>query len=90
VTTLDHKNMSANPPSPVTSSSSMASSPSRASLQPSTPGSAGGHARKPSEYGAVERFKHNHSAPDRRNSMSSRLRTALVSSAGDGTSDTFI
>jgi serine/threonine-protein kinase RIM15 len=84
VTTMDHKNVFANPPSPATSTSSIASSPSRASLPPSTPGSAGSHARKPSEYGAVERFKHNHMDSDRRNSMPSRLRTASVSSAGDG------
>jgi serine/threonine-protein kinase RIM15 len=79
VTTMD-KNTNANPPSPATSTSSVASSPSRASL----PGSAGGHARKPSEFGAVERFKHNHMDSERRNSMPSRLRTASVSSAGDG------
>nr|GAT59960.1 serine/threonine protein [Mycena chlorophos] len=90
VTTIDpnnaNKGMSTNPPSPATSSSSIASSPSRTSLPPSTPGSGGGHSRKPSEYGAVERFKLNHmdGGLDRRNSMPSRLRTASVSSAGDG------
>lgn len=84
VTTSDPKNMITNPPSPATSTSSIASSPSRASLPPPTPGS-GTHSRKPSEYGAVERFKHNHlEGIDRRNSMPSRLRTASVSSAGDG------
>ncbi|KIY67931.1 hypothetical protein CYLTODRAFT_490178 [Cylindrobasidium torrendii FP15055 ss-10] len=70
------------PPSPATStSSSIASSPSRTS----TPGS-GGHGRKPSEYGPVDRFKHAHheNSVDRRNSMPSRLRTASVSSVGDG------
>ncbi|KAJ7129508.1 hypothetical protein C8R44DRAFT_776963 [Mycena epipterygia] len=87
VTTIDPKVMATNPPSPATSNSSIASSPSRTSLPPSTPGSAtgGGHSRKPSEYGAVERFKLNHlEGLDRRNSMPSRLRTASVSSAGDG------
>ncbi|KAJ6486371.1 hypothetical protein C8R47DRAFT_1128241 [Mycena vitilis] len=86
VTTIDPKAMATNPPSPATSNSSIASSPSRTSLPPSTPGSAsGGHSRKPSEYGAVERFKLNHlEGLDRRNSMPSRLRTASVSSAGDG------
>ncbi|KAJ6628781.1 RIM15, signal transduction response regulator [Mycena sp. CBHHK59/15] len=85
VTTIDPKAMATNPPSPATSSSSIASSPSRTSLPPSTPGSASGHSRKPSEYGAVERFKLNHlEGLDRRNSMPSRLRTASISSAGDG------
>ncbi|KAJ6539501.1 hypothetical protein B0H19DRAFT_1037582 [Mycena capillaripes] len=84
VTTIDPKAMATNPPSPATSNSSIASSPSRTSL-PATPGSASGHSRKPSEYGAVERFKLNHlEGLDRRNSMPSRLRTASVSSAGDG------
>lgn len=84
VTNIDAKVMATNPPSPATSSSSLASSPSRTSLPPPTPGS-GGHSRKPSEYGAVERFKLNHlEGGDRRNSMPSRLRTASVSSAGDG------
>jgi serine/threonine-protein kinase RIM15 len=84
VTTMDTKTMSTNPPSPSTSASSMASSPSRSSVPPSTPGSAG-HSRKPSEYGAVERFKLNHlEGIERRNSMPSRLRTASVSSGGDG------
>lgn len=85
VTTIDPKTMSTNPPSPATSTSSIASSPSRTSLPPSTPGSATSHSRKPSEYGAVERFKLNHlEGLDRRNTMPSRLRTASVSSAGDG------
>lgn len=86
VTTFDGKPIT-NPPSPATSTSSIASSPSRGSIPPSTPGSANGgghaHARKPSEYGAVERFKLNHMDADgnRRNSMPSRLRTASVSSS---------
>ena len=85
VTSMDPKLMSTNPPSPATSTSSIASSPSRASLPPSTPGiPTTSHGRKPSEYGAVERFKLNHLEGDRRNSMPSRLRTASVSSAGDG------
>ena len=72
-----------NPPSPATSTSSISSSVSRG---PPTPGSAGSHARKPSEFGAVERFKLNHLEGDvsRRNSMPSRLRTASVSTTGDG------
>lgn len=85
VTTMDPKMIATNPPSPSTSASSVASSPSRASLPPPTPISAGNHNRKPSEYGAVERFKLNHlEGGDRRNAMPSRLRTASVSSAGDG------
>ena len=71
-----------NPPSPATSTSSIASSPSRAN---SASGS-GSHVRKPSEFGAVERFKLSHMDGDlvRRNSMPSRLRTASVSTDGDG------
>lgn len=86
VTSMDPKLMLTNPPSPATSTSSIASSPSRASIAPSTPGSVGipTHGRKPSEYNTVERFKLNHLEGDRRNSMPSRLRTASVSSAGDG------
>lgn len=86
VTNMDPKTMPTNPPSPATSTSSLASSPSRPSGPPLTPGSAAGnHSRKPSEYGAVERFKLNHlEGGDRRNSMPSRLRTASVSSTGDG------
>ena len=82
VTSMDPKLMSTNPPSPATSTSSIASSPSRSSLPPLTPGT--GHSRKPSDLGAVERFKLNHLEGDRRNSMPSRLRTASVSSVGDG------
>ena len=50
-----------NPPSPATSVSSVASSPSHASMAPSTPGSgqiSHGHSRNPSEFGAIENFKH--------------------------------
>ncbi|KAF8311179.1 hypothetical protein DL93DRAFT_2061386 [Clavulina sp. PMI_390] len=66
------------PPSPTNSTSSVGSGLSRA---PSTPAS--GHARRPSEYGPVERFKQSHMDPDghRRNSMPSRLRTSSMSSA---------
>ncbi|KAL1702282.1 hypothetical protein EV121DRAFT_262171 [Schizophyllum commune] len=71
-----------NPPSPATSTSSIASSPSRASVPAGVTSS--GHVRKPSDLGAVERFKLNHlEGEHRRNSMPSRLRTASVSSAGD-------
>lgn len=84
VVTTDNKSGIANPPSPATSTSSIASSPSRATTS-SAQASAGSHSRKPSEYGAIERFKLNHlDGADRRNSMPSRLRTASVSSAGDG------
>jgi serine/threonine-protein kinase RIM15 len=84
VTTMDPKALPTNPPSPATSTSSIASSPSRTSLPSSAPGSGSNHSRKASEIGAVERFKLNHLDSDRRNSMPSRLRTASVSSAGDG------
>ncbi|KDQ64634.1 hypothetical protein JAAARDRAFT_28272 [Jaapia argillacea MUCL 33604] len=89
VTAVDPKHMTTNPPSPATSTSSIASSPSRGSLPSSNQGSAGGHARKPSEFSTVERFKLNHLEDGlRRNSMPSRLRTASISSGGDG-SDTW-
>ncbi|OBZ70089.1 Serine/threonine-protein kinase cek1 [Grifola frondosa] len=84
VTTVEAgKIVPTNPPSPATSTSSISSSVSRG---PPTPGSAGSHVRKPSEYGAVERFKqHNHFDDGiRRNSMPSRLRTASVSTNGEG------
>ncbi|KNZ74803.1 Serine/threonine-protein kinase cek1 [Termitomyces sp. J132] len=55
-----------NPPSPSTSVSSVASSPSRASLPPLTPGSGGAHSRKPSEYGAVERSRAQETVPARK------------------------
>lgn len=85
-TTLDtssNKNTTTtNPPSPATSTSSIASSPSRG---PSTPGSTSSHVRKPSEFGAVERFKLSHLDGDisRRNSMPSRLRASSVSTSGE-------
>lgn len=82
VTTVEPGRMPAGPPSPATSTSSIASSPSRTSLPPPTPGTGVGHVRKLSEYGAVERFKLNHLEGERRGH--SRLRTASVSSAGDG------
>jgi serine/threonine-protein kinase RIM15 len=76
-----------NPPSPSTSASSVASSPSYSSMGPSTPGSFGGqsagHNRRPSEYGALERFKLNHMEGDRRGAVPSRLRTASISSSAD-------
>lgn len=87
VTTIDQKTISQGPPSPSTSTSSIASSPSRTSMPPSTSGSSSGnHTRKPSEFGAIERFKLNHlDGVERRNTMPSRLRTASISSsAGDG------
>ena len=90
VTTSEPKLVPTNPPSPATSASSVASSPSRTSQQPLTPTS-GTHSRKPSEFGAVERFKLSHleGGLDRRNSIASRLRTASVSSVGDGSGSEF-
>jgi len=87
VTALDQRSFTQGPPSPSTSTSSIASSPSRTSITPSTPGgSSSSHARKPSEFGALERFKLNHlDGVERRNTMPSRLRKASVSSSvGDG------
>lgn len=84
ITNMDPKFTTNNPPSPATSTSSIASSPSQASQPPATPGSLGTHSRKPSELGAVERFKLNHMETERRNTMPSRLRTSSVSSMGDG------
>lgn len=84
VTNIDPKFTTNNPPSPATSTSSIASSPSQGSYPPTTPGSMGTHSRKPSELGAVERFKLNHLEAERRNIMPSRLRTSSVSSIGDG------
>ncbi|KIK29322.1 hypothetical protein PISMIDRAFT_89557 [Pisolithus microcarpus 441] len=86
VTAIDQKSISHGPPSPSTSTSSIASSPSRASI-PTTPGgSSGCHIRKPSEFGAIERFKQNYlDGIERRNTMPSRLRTASISSStGEG------
>lgn len=82
VTSVEPGRIQAGPPSPATSTSSIASSPSRSSIPPLTPGTGVGHARKPSEYGALERFKLNHLESERR--APSRLRTASVSSVGDG------
>ncbi|KAG8743368.1 hypothetical protein FRC10_012172 [Ceratobasidium sp. 414] len=84
---LESRSSSTNPPSPSTSTSSIASSPSRTSMQPSTPASSmSGHTRRPSEFGAVERFKSSHLDNDgvRRNSMPSRLRTSSMSSQDAG------
>ncbi|KAK7695966.1 hypothetical protein QCA50_000605 [Cerrena zonata] len=77
------KSSTTGPPSPATSTSSIASSPSRG---PPTPASANGHNRKHSDYNTIERLKLNHMDSDvvRRNSMPSRLRTASVSTSGDG------
>jgi len=84
VTTIEPK-IGAGPPSPATSTFLVVSSPSRLSLSSLTSAGSSGHVRKPSEYGAVERFKLNHmEGGERRNSLRSRLRTASVSSVGDG------
>ncbi|KAF9045882.1 hypothetical protein BDP27DRAFT_1386525 [Rhodocollybia butyracea] len=83
VTTIEPSSrvLATGPPSPATSTSSVASSPSRTSLPPSTPGSAGGnHGRKPSEFGAIERFKQNFLD----GGVDLGCETASVSSAGDG------
>ena len=77
--------ISTNPPSPSTSTSSIASSPSRGSIPAPLVMGMGGHSRRPSEYSAVERFKLNQEANDRRNSVPSRLRTASISSSDAGT-----
>ncbi|KZT62948.1 hypothetical protein CALCODRAFT_552399 [Calocera cornea HHB12733] len=85
---LDPKGVTS-PPSPSTSTSSIASTPSRGNFPPLTPGGGSpGHARRPSEHGVLERFKTQHDDGIRRNSMPSRLRTASVSSGGDHTSGT--
>ena len=68
------------PPSPSTSTSSIASSPSRGSMPPSTPGSSTSHVRRPSEFGPVDRFRQHQLDETRRNSMPSRLRTSSMSS----------
>ncbi|KAG8865273.1 hypothetical protein FRB96_000163 [Tulasnella sp. 330] len=82
VTTIDPTRHITSPPSPSTSTSSIASSPSRASLPSSAAGSSSaGHNRRPSEFGPVERFKQHHMDDGiRRNSMPSRLRTSSMSS----------
>lgn len=82
ITAVEPGRIPAGPPSPATSTSSIGSSPSRSSLPPLTPNTGVGHGRKPSEYGTLERFKLNHLEGERR--APSRLRTASVSSGGDG------
>ncbi|KAG8902350.1 hypothetical protein FRB99_004564, partial [Tulasnella sp. 403] len=79
ITNTDPRNLTS-PPSPSTSTSSIASSPSRGSMPPSTPGSNASHNRRPSEFGPLERFKQHHLDDGRRNSMPSRLRTSSMSS----------
>ncbi|EJU06200.1 hypothetical protein DACRYDRAFT_112948 [Dacryopinax primogenitus] len=85
--TVDGKGITS-PPSPSTSTSSIASTPSRANFPPLTLGGSPGHVRRPSEHGVLDRFKTQHEDGIRRNSMPSRLRTASVSSGGDHTSGT--
>ena len=76
-----------NPPFPGASVSSVVSSPSRASMAPSTLGSgqiSHGHSRNRSEFGAIEHFKYTFLDSDvsRRYSMPSRLPTSSVSGKG--------
>ena len=71
-----------NPPIPGASVSSVVSSPSRASMAPSTLGSgqiSHTHSRNRSEFGAIEHFKYTFLDSDvsRRRSMPSRLRTSV-------------
>ena len=85
VTNMDHTGniLSGGPPSPATSTSSIASSPSRTSIIPSTPAIGNTHSRKPSEYGAVERFKFNYmEGLDRRNSMAVGYERPLYQAQG--------
>lgn len=77
----------AGPPSPSTSTSSAASTPSRASIQPSTPGSMvvpNNHLRRPSELNALERVKSStESDVLRRASAPSRVRAGSGSSISE-------
>ena len=81
-------NSGAGPPSPTTSTSSAASTPSRASIPPSTPGSYAmvppQHFRRPSELNALDRVKSSEDAElFRRSSAPSRVRTGSASSMSD-------
>ena len=75
------------PPSPSTSTSSAVSTPSRASIAPSTPGSvpiSGHHFRRPSELNALERVKSSQDSDViRRASAPSRVRAGSGSSIGE-------
>ncbi|OCF75273.1 AGC protein kinase [Kwoniella mangroviensis CBS 8886] len=80
------------PPSPTTSTSSAASTPSRTSNMPQTPGMmpAPQHVRRPSELNALDRVKlsddiHNDLA--RRNSTPIRVRAGSGSSAGSASAE---
>ncbi|WVQ85691.1 hypothetical protein IAT38_007857 [Cryptococcus sp. DSM 104549] len=74
------------PPSPTTSTSSAASTPSRASNQPTTPGLvpvSSQHIRRPSELNALDRVKSTDDSDlSRRGSTQIRLRAGSGSSAG--------
>ena len=77
----------AGPPSPSTSTSSAASTPSRASVPPSTPGSSiiqNNHFRRPSELNALERVKSSQDSDVvRRASAPSRVRAGSGSSVSE-------
>ncbi|KAK4684867.1 serine/threonine-protein kinase RIM15, partial [Tremellales sp. Uapishka_1] len=74
------------PPSPSTSTSSAASTPSRTSVPPSTPGSmpVPSHFRRPSELNALDRVKLTEDSEiARRNSAPNRVRAGSGSSVSD-------
>lgn len=82
-----HSHIAGGPPSPSTSTSSAASTPSRASIPPSTPGSIlipGHHFRRPSELNALERVKSSQDSDIiRRASAPSRVRAGSGSSVSE-------
>ncbi|WVR05595.1 hypothetical protein IAU60_002614 [Kwoniella sp. DSM 27419] len=81
------------PPSPTTSTSSAASTPSRASIAPTTPGVGmmppfPQHFRRPSELNAIDRVKLTEDAEGpRRNSAPIRMRAGSSSSAGSASAE---
>ncbi|WWC60586.1 uncharacterized protein I303_103160 [Kwoniella dejecticola CBS 10117] len=91
--TSDVNAASALPPSPTTSTSSAASTPSRASNMPQTPGmmpSVPQHIRRPSELNALDRVKlteDNNAEATRRNSTPIRVRAGSGSSAGSASAE---
>lgn len=85
-----HSHLIGGPPSPSTSTSSAASTPSRASIPPSTPGSIpipSHHFRRPSELNALERVKSSQDSDViRRASAPSRVRAGSGSSISERSS----